>query len=195
MFLFLLIAETSALFYQLPAKRQQCFGVKVSQARSKIVGSFEVSGVSEGLRATLVEPTTSKAVWTSAEASGSLDVDSPIQGVYRLCFDSTVSRPQVLSFDVRVKHDYDFDSDAGDIATKAHTDKVADLVSRLWQRVVDIEEQQHHGITRGEVHRMTADSTSERVAWWTLTKIVVLAVCSLSHVFYVRSFFEVKRIV
>ena len=190
-----LIVSTEALFFQLGAKKQECFGVTTTMSNSKIVGSYEVSGAVEGTRATLFEPNTGKSAWTSAEPSAAISVVAAMPGTYNLCFDSTVSRPQVLSFDIRVTTDYDFDSDAANVATKAHTDKVEALVDKLLNRVLDLEEQQHHGITREEVHRLTAETTSARVAWWSMAKIFALIVCAVGQVWYLKSFFETKRII
>ena len=106
-----------------------------------------------------------------------------------------MNRKQVVSFDARVSHEYDYDGDTADIATKAHTAKVDDLVKRLYTRVVDIEEQQHHAITREDVHRSASEAASNKVAWWSMTKMRVLTVCTVIQVWYLKSFFEVKQII
>ena len=45
------------------------------------------------------------------------------------------------------------------------------------------------------VHRNTSDSTNARVLWWSLAEAFVLLLITLWQVFYIRRFFEVKRIV
>lgn len=48
---------------------------------------------------------------------------------------------------------------------------------------------------RERVHRNTAESTNARVKWWSVFQLGVLVVNCVFQVFYLKRFFEVKRIV
>ena len=196
MFKILLIAvPASALFFPLPAKTEECFGIPVLQARSTIIGSFDAAGTREGLSTQIFHPISKEKLWDSAEPSATFEVSAPVRGDYRICFKDVTGIKQVLSFDIRVTHEYDYDGHAVKVATKAQTAKVADLVTSLERHVYDLREQQHHSMTREEVHRRAAEATTTSVAWWTTAKIIVLILATVLQVLYLRSFFETKQIV
>ncbi|KAJ1913857.1 p24 complex component [Tieghemiomyces parasiticus] len=48
---------------------------------------------------------------------------------------------------------------------------------------------------REQDHRNTAESTNSRVKWWSATQIVVVCAACAWQIWYLKSFFEVKRIV
>jgi hypothetical protein len=183
----------SSLFFSLPAKSHECFTITVKERRSLLTGSFEASGAKEGLVTTIRSG--DNELFSSKDAHGELSLKTE-PGKYSLCFTSQVTKSQVLSFDVRVRSELDWeDLDTDKAATKKQTDKVEDLVRRLLDRVLDVQDQQHHAITREQVYRSTAESTHDRVIWWTVVKFVVLAITSLSQVWYLKSFFETKQII
>jgi len=191
----ILISPALALFTHLAGKSEECYGITVLQAKSTIVGSFDASGSKEGLSTQIYDPIAKLKIYDSAEPSGSFDIPATQRGEYKLCFKSMVGNVQILSFDTRVTHEYDYDSHAVKVATKAQTEKVADQVALLQRNLYDLRDQQHHGMTREEVHRRSAESTTNSVAWWTAAKIVVLIIASVLQVLYLRSLFDTKQIV
>ena len=194
-YLVLTSLPVSSLFFSLGGKVEECFGIPVLQPKSTIIGSFDASGSKEGLSTQLYHPLTKEKIWDSAEAGGSFEIAAPVKGSYRLCFKSMVGSTQTLSFDTRVTHEYDYDSHAVKVATKAQTEKVADLVTLLQRNLLDLRDQQHHTMTREEVHRRAAEATTDSVGWWTVIKVFVLIVASVLQVLYLRSFFDTKQIV
>merc|ERR1712083_209633 len=137
-------------------------------------------------------------MWSSAKSSGRFDVEVTKDGAHTLCFESTVSERQMISFNLHI--DAHGGSDALDPAhkefvTKEHTDKVSELVSKLELRANEILDQQQYAITREAVHRETAESTNSRVMWWTLVEVGALIALAAFQIFYLKSYFEVKQVV
>ena len=194
MILWLLFFASDALFVPFAPGSTECYGIRVKDTRVTVRGSFEVSGASEGVRASMKDPT-GLSVWSSSESHGNMEIKVTTVGKYELCFVSIVKDKQVLSFDIRVANAYDQTENLKDAATKSETEKVSQLVQKLETRMLDIQEQQRHGITREQVHRDTAENTHNRVIWWTVAKVLALAVTSTLQVLYLRSFFESKQII
>ncbi len=188
-----LVPTVGALFFSLGPKANECFSLLVAEQRSSLVGSFEATGAREGLWTT-IKNAEDKEVWSSKAPHGEINLKTK-PGKFRVCFASQVAKPQVLSFDLRARSDFAWDLDTDKAATKKETDKVDSLVQRLLDRVMDVQDQQHHAITREQIYRATADSTHDRVVWWTVVKVAVLGLTSLSQVWYLRSLFEVKQII
>ncbi|TPX47929.1 hypothetical protein SeMB42_g03029 [Synchytrium endobioticum] len=58
-----------------------------------------------------------------------------------------------------------------------------------------IRDEQSYMVARERAHRNTAESTNSRVMWWALIESILLIGVCLWQVYYLRRFFEVKRVV
>merc|ERR1712032_73981 len=176
----------------------ECFKAKPGQGH-RLVGTYEADGPTEGITVTVSGPD-KKELWRSTEASGKFGVEVMQDGLHELCFETTISETQMVSFNFRVdQHGSDIDEALDphhmEFVTKDHTDKVGELVSKLEARAMDILDQQTYAITREAVHRETAESTNSRVMWWTLVEVAALVMLAGFQVYYLRSYFEVKQVV
>merc|ERR1719215_84355 len=193
--------RASALFFELkPGSEEECFAWK-PDAGHRCVGSYEADGPEEGIVVRMVGPEGNE-LWRSADSSGHLQsVDAHSKGEsYKLCFKSTISEIQMVSFDARWGHDYDHELDQGgreikQFVTQNHTDQMKDTVAKLYSRVLDITEQQEFAIPREAVHRETAESTNTRVVWWTVVEAIFLVALAIAQVYILRSYFEVKTLI
>ena len=69
------------------------------------------------------------------------------------------------------------------------------LVRRLSDLFSQVKDEQQYIILRERTHRNTAESTNSRVKWWNIFVISVVVGESLFQVWWLRRFFEVKRVV
>ena len=58
-----------------------------------------------------------------------------------------------------------------------------------------IKDDQQYIITRERVHRDTAESTNSRVVWWSIFQLLVLGGVCYWQIYYLKHFFEVKRVI
>ena len=68
-------------------------------------------------------------------------------------------------------------------------------VKQLSELVEQVRDEQSYIVVRERTHRNTAESTNSRVKWWNLFVIGVVVGESLFQVWWLRRFFEVKRVV
>lgn len=68
-------------------------------------------------------------------------------------------------------------------------------VRRLSDLLAQVKDEQQYIVFRERTHRNTAESTNARVKWWNLFVIGVVIGESLFQVWWLRRFFEVKRVV
>ncbi|CAE8620487.1 unnamed protein product, partial [Polarella glacialis] len=80
-----------------------------------LIGSFEADGASEGMTVTVKDPS-EKQLWRSVEPSAKFSVDVMQEGSHQLCFESSVSSSQMVSFNFHVSEH----SDAADPHDKSH---------------------------------------------------------------------------
>ncbi|KAI1385069.1 emp24/gp25L/p24 family/GOLD-domain-containing protein [Hypoxylon trugodes] len=68
-------------------------------------------------------------------------------------------------------------------------------IKQLSELVDQARDEQSYIVVRERTHRNTAESTNSRVKWWNLFVIGVVVGESLFQVWWLRRFFEVKRVV
>ncbi|KAI1263074.1 emp24/gp25L/p24 family/GOLD-domain-containing protein [Xylariaceae sp. FL1019] len=68
-------------------------------------------------------------------------------------------------------------------------------LKKLNELVSQVKDEQSYIVVRERTHRNTAESTNSRVKWWNLFVIGVVVGESLFQVWWLRRFFEVKRVV
>ncbi|KAF4984181.1 hypothetical protein FZEAL_579 [Fusarium zealandicum] len=75
------------------------------------------------------------------------------------------------------------------------TDPLDREVRRLSDLLDQVKDEQQYIVIRERTHRNTAESTNSRVKWWNMFVIGVVIGESLFQVWWLRRFFEVKRVV
>ncbi|KAK2045013.1 emp24/gp25L/p24 family/GOLD [Colletotrichum somersetense] len=147
-------------------------------------------------------------------SAGNLDIDFWItnpQGQYET-FEKSVSNGD-FSFDAKHdgKHTYCFGNEhwgahSKEVSFNVHgivyvseTDVPADPleteVRHLSELLAQVKDEQSYIVVRERTHRNTAESTNSRVKWWNLFVIGLVIGESVFQVWWLRRFFEVKRVV
>ncbi|CCK71199.1 Emp24p KNAG_0G01410 [Huiozyma naganishii CBS 8797] len=68
-------------------------------------------------------------------------------------------------------------------------------VTRLSNLVHTVQDEQSYIVIRERTHRNTAESTNDRVKWWSVFQLGVVIVNSVFQIYYLKRFFEVTSIV
>ncbi|KAI5294130.1 p24 complex component [Ascosphaera acerosa] len=68
-------------------------------------------------------------------------------------------------------------------------------VRKLSEELEQVKDEQAYIIVRERMHRNTAESTNSRVKWWSLFQLAVVVLEGLFQVWWLKRFFEVKRVV
>ena len=68
-------------------------------------------------------------------------------------------------------------------------------VRRLSDLLQQVRDEQSYIVVRERTHRNTAESTNARVKWWSIFQLGVLAGEGIFQVWWLKRFFEVKRVV
>ncbi|WYZ34904.1 hypothetical protein EsH8_I_001180 [Colletotrichum jinshuiense] len=147
-------------------------------------------------------------------SAGNLDIDFWItnpQGQYET-FDKSVSNGD---FSFTAKHDGKYTYCFGNEHWGAHSKEVSfnvhgivyvsesDVpadpleveVRHLSELLAQVKDEQSYIVIRERTHRNTAESTNSRVKWWNLFVIGLVVGESVFQVWWLRRFFEVKRVV
>jgi hypothetical protein len=67
-------------------------------------------------------------------------------------------------------------------------------VRKLSELLAQVKDEQSYIVIRERVHRNTAESTNERVKWWSMFQLFVLVGNGVFQVWWLKRFFEVGKI-
>jgi len=122
-----------------------------------------------------------------------------MDGDYTYCFGNKMSTmtPKVLMFSMdieeAVKHEAGKPGATG-TATDSHH-KLEEQITELANGLSAVKHEQEYMAVRDRIHRQISDSTNSRVVMWACFEALLLVAMTLGQVFYLRRFFEVRRVV
>jgi len=122
------------------------------------------------------------------QSTGSLSVTAVKDGRHELCFSNQMSAvtDKKVSFNV---HGVIYVS--GDDVVAPVEREIRSLANGL----LTVKDEQEYIVVRERTHRNTAESTNARVKWWSVLQAIVLFSVVAWQVYYLKSFFEVKRVI
>jgi len=123
-------------------------------------------------------------------STGTVSITATKDGRHEYCFSNQMSTiaDKIVSFNV---HGVVY---VGDDAT----DVVAPIereIRTLAHGLTSVKDEQEYIVIRERTHRNTAESTNGRVKWWSILQTAVLFSVVAWQVYYLKSFFEVKRVI
>jgi hypothetical protein len=79
--------------------------------------------------------------------------------------------------------------------SEAPQDPLEKEVRELNELLTQVKDEQGYIVVRERTHRNTAESTNARVKWWSIFQLGVLVGEGVFQVWWLKRFFEVKRVV
>ncbi|KAK7737479.1 p24 complex component [Cytospora paraplurivora] len=187
---------TSALAHniQLPAHGRECFH-EVLHRDDKMTVSFQVGDREFGGAGNLeidfwiTNPNGQYEVNEKSTSNGDHSFEARHDGKYTYCFGNEHwgSSSKEVSFNV---HGIVYISES-----EAAQDPLESEVRKLSEVLSQVKDEQSYIVVRERTHRNTAESTNSRVKWWNIFIIGVVVGESVFQVWWLRRFFEVKRVV
>jgi len=189
-----LTGVTVAHTIQLAAHTRECFHESLHK-EDKMTVTFQVGDREFGASGNLDidfwihDPSGQFSVHKIGVSNGFHSFDALLDGKYIYCFSNehwAVSSKEV-SFNVHGIV-YVPESDAPSDPLEAEVRKLSELLAQ-------VKDEQSYIVMRERTHRNTAESTNARVKWWSIFQIGVLIGEGVFQVWWLKRFFEVKRVV
>ncbi|KAK7470923.1 p24 complex component [Stygiomarasmius scandens] len=123
------------------------------------------------------------------QSTGSLSITADKNGRYEYCFSNQMSAiaDKIVSFNV---HGVIYVPEDADIVAPVERE-----IRKLAAGLTAVKDEQEYIVVRERTHRNTAESTNSRVKWWSVLQAIVLFAVVAWQVYYLKSFFEVKRVI
>ncbi|PVD31586.1 hypothetical protein C0Q70_07001 [Pomacea canaliculata] len=128
------------------------------------------------------------------ESNGKYTFAAHIDGIYKYCFSNQMSTmtPKIVMFSMDTGEK---PKQQGDMEGDANHNKLAEMVNQLSTALTGAKHEQEYMEVRERIHRAINDNTNSRVVLWAFFEALVLVAMSLGQVYYLKRFFEVRRVV
>ncbi|KAJ3788837.1 emp24/gp25L/p24 family/GOLD-domain-containing protein [Lentinula aff. detonsa] len=171
-----------------PAGKKECFFEDLHK-QDKMTVTYQVGGGGHlDIDFWLADPEGRLLGKQVKQSTGTLSVTAEKNGRFEYCFSNQMSAiaDKIVSFNVH------------GIIYVGEDDVVAPIereIRLLAHGLAAVKDEQEYIVVREKTHRNTAESTNDRVKWWSVLQAVVLFAVVGWQVYYLKSFFEVKRVI
>ncbi|KAF7313585.1 Supernatant protein factor [Mycena chlorophos] len=123
------------------------------------------------------------------QSTGTVSITAEKDGRHDYCFSNQMSAiaDKIVSFNV---HGVIYVGEDADIVAPIERE-----IRRFSNGLQSIKDEQEYIVVRERTHRNTAESTNSRVKWWSIMQAIGIFAVVGWQVYYLKSFFEVKRVI
>jgi len=189
------VTSCNAFFVTIDAHAEECFFEKVT-AGTKLGLTFEVAeGGFLDVDFSIVGPSGETIESGDRVTNGKYTFAAAVDGVYTYCFSNKMSTmtPKIVMFSMDVGDQPGATLDA-DQAGANHT-KLEEMIKELATALRSVKHEQDYMSVRDKVHRTINESTNSRVVLWSFFEAFVLVSMTVGQIYYLKRFFEVRRVV
>jgi p24 family protein beta-1 len=188
------IASVSSYFITIDAHAEECFFDRVTSG-TKMSLMFEVAeGGFLDIDVHITGPDGKNIYSGERESNGKYTFAAHMDGIYKYCFSNKMSTmtPKIVMFsmDVGDKPKTEVDKDA-----EATQNKLEEMINELSTALTGVKHEQEYMEVRERIHRAINDNTNSRVVLWSFFEALVLVAMTLGQVYYLKRFFEVRRVI
>ncbi|XP_063986642.1 transmembrane emp24 domain-containing protein 2-like [Diachasmimorpha longicaudata] len=191
--------DASAYFISVDTHAEECFFDRVEQG-TKMGLTFEIAeGGFLDIDVKIVGPDGKVIYHGERESNGKYTFAAYMPGVYTYCFSNQQSTQllKVVMFNMDVseppkvgeEHKPEGDGEEGN-----HV-KLDDMIKDLRTSLSGVKNEQEYMQVRDRNHRAINESTNFRVVLWSIFEAAVLISMTTGQIFYLKRFFEVRRVV
>ncbi|KAF2362643.1 GOLD domain [Trinorchestia longiramus] len=193
---FICLWETvGAYFITVDAHAEECFFERVT-AGTKLGLAFEVAeGGFLDIDLRILGPDGKSLHEGERESNGRYTFPAMMDGVYTYCFSNKMSTmtPKTIMFSMDIGDKEEKKEHAeGDAQSD---NKLEDMIKELSAALSGVKHEQDYMEVRERIHRSINDNTNSRVVMWSFFEAVVLVSMTIGQVYYLKQFFEVRRVV
>jgi len=190
-----LISSTTSYFVTVDAHAEECFFDKVKSG-TKMGLMFEVAeGGFLDIDVRIVGPDAKTIHQGERESNGKYTFAAHMDGTYQYCFGNQMSTmtPKIVMFNMDIG---DAPAVGGDTeGEEGSQNKLEDMIKELSVALTGVKHEQEYMQVRDRIHRSINESTNSRVVMWSFFEALVLVAMTLGQIFYLKRFFEVRRVV
>merc|ERR1719454_1326000 len=186
----LLLGSCTAFFATILPRREDCFH-ETGKAGDKINIMYEVAeGGFLDIDVKVYNPVNKVMYDQQRETSGKVMFTLEQDGKVRCCFSNKISTVthKVVMFNMEMTAGHEPNTE------ESHS-KLQTMMGDLASQMTTVKHEQEYMEVRERIHTAINENTNSRVVLWAFFESVVLIVMTLGQVYYLKRFFEVRRVV
>ncbi|CAF2434776.1 unnamed protein product [Rotaria sp. Silwood2] len=193
------LKHTLGYYISIDAHSDECFFEKLTSG-TKLLLTFEViEGGFLDIDVTITGPDQKEIYRGDRESSGKTTFSAHMDGTYTLCFSNRMSTmtPKMVMFTMEAGDSPKLDMAAGSTSENitVHHNKLEELVAELSASLTNVKHEQEFMEVRERIHRAINENTNSRVVMWSCFEAFILLAMAFGQVYYLKRFFEVRRVV
>ncbi|XP_042233877.1 transmembrane emp24 domain-containing protein 2-like isoform X10 [Homarus americanus] len=207
--IFSLLSVAESYFVTVDAHAEECFFEKVTTG-TKLGLAFEVAeGGFLDIDIKIYSPDGKIVHEGERESNGRYTFPASMDGVYTYCFSNKMSTmtPKIVMFSMDVGEGIKPGHEAANgeegwalqqppiSGEAAGGNKMEDMIRELSAALSGVKHEQDYMEVRERIHRSINDNTNSRVVLWSVFEALVLVAMTIGQVYYLKQFFEVRRVV
>ncbi|KAL1510279.1 hypothetical protein AB1Y20_006601 [Prymnesium parvum] len=193
--LLLLAPAARGFSFDVPTGKVECFQ-ELANASDHVAGDWQVSRHKDDaelltLDVQVTSPDGNHVYKVESEMSGAFDYFATVEGVYSFCFSNRDGPPKKVVAKIGVGEPPDLIQ----LAKTEHLTPIEERIKNLHESMNAVRDLQDQLRDQDEAHDKMSRSTKSWLLYFTMLEAIVLVAVSLWQILYLRSFFEVKRVV
>ncbi|XP_014261849.1 transmembrane emp24 domain-containing protein 2 [Cimex lectularius] len=187
-----LLDFSESYFVTVDAHNEECFFEKVEQG-TKMGLMFETSeGGFLDIDVKIIGPDGASIYQGERESSGKYTFSAHKSGVYTYCFSNEMSTisPKVVMFSMEVG-----EAPTNESTDDVHSNKIEVMIKELSHALSGVKHEQEYMALRDKIHHGINEATNSKVAVWSIFEAVILIAMTIGQVYYLKRFFEVRRVI
>jgi len=130
------------------------------------------------------------------ESNGKYTFATHTDGIYKYCFSNKMSTmtPKIVMFSMDIAENTVNNAHQAGNMTADHN-KLEEMVTELSNALTGVKHEQEYMEVRERIHRAINENTNSRVVLWSFFEAAVLLSMTIGQVYYLKRFFEIRRVV
>lgn len=195
--LLLLVKDSTQFFVTIDAHSEECFFDRAI-AGTKLGLMFEVvEGGFLDIDVKITGPDGKTIYQGDRESNGKYTFATHTDGIYKYCFSNKMSTmtPKIIMFSMDVAENTVNNDHAATANMTVDHNKLEEMVTELSNALTGVKHEQEYMEVRERIHRAINENTNSRVVLWSFFEAAVLLSMTVGQVYYLKRFFEIRRVV
>ncbi|CRH02395.1 cop-coated vesicle membrane protein p24 precursor, putative [Plasmodium relictum] len=195
-FLFLLLKfqKICCTHFTIMSHEKDCFHFK-AETKNIIVGSYEIIDTNASCIITILNNQNKKNeyLFKSTNNQDKFEFQATTSGMHSFCYENKSNVDLTIIFNLRVKEVHGVNE--SELSTVDDVQNINDEAYDLYEKFLEVYDEQERMMEKAHLYKQFNEKINSKLILWSEIQIVLLIILTLIHIYYIKSFFEIKTIV